>query len=213
LSWSNLLQGLRFIWQRKTVLGAISLDLFAVLFGGATALLPAYTHDVLHAGPETFGYLRAAPGVGAAITALCLAFWPISRRVGPKMFLGVAAFGLATIVLGLTHQFWVAMIALSVLGVGDMISVFVRGMLVQLETPNAIRGRVSAVNAVFIGASNELGEFESGTTAAWWGLVPAIVAGGALTLTVSALWAGVLFRGLWRLQTFEQLKDANKDVI
>jgi MFS family permease len=213
LSWSNLLQGLRFIWQRKTVLGAISLDLFAVLFGGATALLPAYTHDVLHAGPETFGYLRAAPGIGAAITALCLAFWPISRHVGPKMFLGVAAFGLATIVLGLTHQFWVAMIALSVLGVGDMISVFVRGMLVQLETPNAIRGRVSAVNAVFIGASNELGEFESGTTAAWWGLVPAIVAGGALTLTVAALWAGVLFRGLWRLQTFEQLKDSNHDVI
>jgi MFS family permease len=212
-SWSNLLQGLRFIWQRKTVLGAISLDLFAVLFGGATALLPAYTQDVLHGGPEIFGLLRAAPGMGAALTALLLAFWPLSRRLGPTMFLGVGAFGVATIVLGLTHQFWVAMMALVILGVGDMISVFVRSLLVQLQTPNAIRGRVSAVNAVFIGASNELGEFESGTTAAWWGLVPAIVAGGALTLVVAALWAGVLFRGLWRLQTFEQLKDSNADAV
>jgi hypothetical protein len=212
-SWSNLLQGLRFIWQRKTVLGAMSLDLFAVLFGGATALLPAYTQDVLHGGPEIFGLLRAAPGVGAALTGLLLAFWPISRRVGVKMFMGVGAFGVATIVLGLTHQFWVAMIALVILGVGDMISVFVRALLVQLQTPNAIRGRVSAVNSVFIGASNELGEFESGTTAAWWGLVPAIVAGGALTLVVAGLWAGALFRGLWRLQSFEQLKDSNADAI
>jgi MFS family permease len=127
------------------------------------------------------------------------------------MFLGVASFGLATIVLGLTHHFWVAMIALVVLGIGDMISVFVRSLLVQLETPDVIRGRVSAVNSVFIGASNELGEFESGTTAAWWGLVPAIVVGGALTLTVAGLWAGVLFKSLWRLQTFEQLRHMKSD--
>ncbi len=211
LSWSYLLQGLHFIWHRKTVLGAISLDLFAVLFGGASALLPAYTTEVLHAGPEVFGYLRAGPGIGAAATALFLAFRPISRRVGLKMFLGVGSFGIATIVLGLTRHFWVAMIALVVLGVGDMISVFVRSLLVQLETPDSIRGRVSAVNSVFIGASNELGEFESGTTAAWWGLVPAIVAGGALTLAVAGLWAGLLFPGLRRLQTFEQLRHVKSD--
>ena len=207
LSWHTLLQGIRFVWHRKPVLGAISLDLFAVLFGGAAALLPAYTRDVLHAGPAVFGYLRAAPGVGAGVTAIWLAFRPVSRRVGVTMFAGVAAFGVATIVLGLTRQFWVAMIALIILGMGDMVSVFIRGLLVQLETPDEIRGRVSAVNAVFIGASNELGEFESGTTAAWFGLVPAIVVGGTLTLVVAFLWARVFFPRLWHLQSFEQLKE------
>jgi MFS family permease len=208
LSWTILLEGVRFVWHRKTVLGAISLDLFAVLFGGATALLPAYTRDVLHAGPEVFGLLRAAPGVGAGLTAIFLAFRPVTRRVGQVMFFGVGAFGAATVILGLSHWFWVAMVSLVVLGVGDMISVFVRSLLVQLETPDSIRGRVSAVNSVFIGASNELGEFESGTTAAWFGLVPAIVAGGAATLLISALWARVFFPRLWRLHTFEQLKDS-----
>lgn len=211
LAWSTLLQGLHFVWHRKTVLGAISLDLFAVLFGGATALLPAYTRDVLHAGPEVFGYLRAAPGIGAGVTAVWLAFRPISRRVGITMFAGVGAFGLATVVLGLTHIFWVAMIALVVLGVGDMISVFVRSLLVQLQTPDAIRGRVSAVTSVFIGASNELGEFESGTTAAWFGLVPAIVIGGVATMIVTVLWARVFFPALWRMQTFEHLKGQQID--
>jgi MFS family permease len=204
-SWASVLQGIRFVWYRKTVLGAISLDLFAVLFGGATALLPAFTRDVLHAGPEVFGYLRAAPGIGAGATALWLAFRPVSRHVGTTMFAGVAAFGAATVVFGLTHTFWVAMTALVVLGVGDMISVFVRSLLVQLNTPDEIRGRVSAVNSVFIGASNELGEFESGVTAAWFGLVPAIVFGGAATLLVTVLWARVLFPSLWRMQTFEQV--------
>jgi MFS family permease len=203
LAWSTLLQGLHFVWHRKTVLGAISLDLFAVLFGGATALLPAYTREVLHAGPDVFGYLRAAPGIGAGVTAVWLAFRPVSRNVGVTMFAGVAAFGAATVVLGLTHRFWVAMIALVVLGMGDMISVFVRSLLVQLQTPDEIRGRVSAVTAVFIGASNELGEFESGTTAAWFGLVPAIVIGGAATMVVTVLWARVFFPALWRMQTFE----------
>jgi MFS family permease len=205
-SWASLLQGIRFVWHRKTVLGAISLDLFAVLFGGATALLPAFTRDVLHAGPEVFGYLRAAPGIGAGATALWLAFRPVSRRVGATMFLGVAAFGAATVVFGLTHAFWVAMTALVILGVGDMVSVFIRALLVQLNTPDEIRGRVSAVNSVFVGASNELGEFESGVTAAWFGLVPAIVLGGAATLLVTVLWARVFFPSLWRMQTFEQLK-------
>ena len=207
VSRDNLFQGLKFVWRRKTVLGAISLDLFAVLFGGATALLPAYTQDVLHAGPEVFGYLRAAPGIGAGICALGLAISPITRRVGPYMFGGVAVFGAATVVFGLTRSFWVAMVALTLLGAGDMVSVFIRMLLVQLETPDEIRGRVSAVNSVFIGASNELGEFESGFTAAWFGLVPAIVLGGVVTLAVTGLWAGVLFPHLWRLRSFDALKD------
>jgi MFS family permease len=211
LSWTTLLEGIRFVWHRKSVLGAISLDLFAVLFGGATALLPAYTRDVLHAGPEVFGYLRAAPGIGAGVTAVWLALRPVSLHVGIMMFSAVAAFGVATVVLGLTHLFWVAMTALVVLGVGDMISVFIRSLLVQLETPDEIRGRVSAVNSVFIGASNELGEFESGTTAAWFGLVPAIVVGGVATLVVTVLWARVFFPGLWRLHSFEQLKEGKSD--
>jgi MFS family permease len=210
-SWDQLLEGLRFIWRRKTVLGAISLDLFAVLFGGAAALLPAYTKDVLHAGPEIFGCLRAAPGVGAVLMALWLTVRPVRRRVGLFMFAGVALFGVCTIVLGLTERFWVALTALVLLGVGDMASVYTRGLLVQLETPDAIRGRVSAVNAVFIGASNELGEFESGFTAAWFGLIPAIVLGGGVTLLVGALWAGVFFPVLRRLQSFEQLKEHRAD--
>jgi MFS family permease len=206
LSLATLSQGLNFVRHRKTILGAISLDLFAVLFGGATALLPAYTRDVLHAGPEVFGYLRAAPAIGAGATAIWLAFRPISRRVGATMFAGVAAFGMATVVLGLTQRFSVAMIALVILGIGDMISVFVRSLLVQLQTPDEIRGRVSAVSSVFIGASNELGEFESGITAAWFGLVPAIVIGGVATMVVTALWARVFFPELWRMQTFEHVE-------
>jgi MFS family permease len=210
-AWNDLLEGLRFTWRRKTVLGAISLDLFAVLFGGASALLPAFTKDVLHAGPEVFGYLRAAPGVGAVVTALWLAVKPVTRRVGLYMFGGVAIFGVATIVFGLTREFWVALCALALMGAGDMVSVYIRGLLVQLETPDAIRGRVSAVNSVCIGASNELGEFESGFTAAWLGLVPAIVLGGGVTLLVAGLWAGVFFPMLWRLQSFAQLKDHRAD--
>ena len=210
-SWDQLLQGLRFIWRRKTVLGAISLDLFAVLFGGATALLPAFTKDILHAGPEVFGCLRAAPGVGAVLMALWLTVRPVRRRVGFFMFGGVALFGVCTIVFGLTHHFWVALACLALLGVGDMASVYTRGLLVQLETPDAIRGRVSAVNSVFIGASNELGEFESGFTAAWFGLVPAIVLGGGVTLLVATLWAGVFFPVLRRLHSFEQLREHRAD--
>ncbi len=206
VSWASLLQGLHFVWHRKPVLGAISLDLFAVLFGGATALLPAFTQDVLHAGPDVFGYLRTAPGIGAGATALLLAFRPIKRHVGLYMFAGVAVFGVATVVFGLTRSFWVALMALAVLGAGDMVSVFIRHLLVQLETPDEIRGRVSAVNAIFIGASNELGEFESGFTAAWFGLVPAIVVGGVATLAVVALWGQVFFPGLRRLQSFKQLE-------
>jgi MFS family permease len=201
VSWHTLLEGLRFVWSRPIVLGAISLDLFAVLFGGATALLPAYAHDVLRAGPTGLGLLRTAPGAGAALCSVALAFFPIRRRVGAWMFGGVAVFGLATLVLGWTASFAVAIGALFLLGAGDMISVYVRHLLVQYETPDEIRGRVSAVNAVFIGASNELGEFESGLTAGWFGLVRAILLGGAATLAVTGIWS-MLFPVLSRMDRF-----------
>ena len=187
-SWHSVLDGLRFVRSRPVVLGAISLDLFAVLLGGATALLPAYARDVLHVGPTGLGLLRTAPGAGAALAALILAFSPMVRRVGRWMFAGVGLFGVATIIFGLSQIFMVSLIALLLLGVGDMASVYIRHMLVQLQTPDNIRGRVSAVNGVFIGASNELGEFESGVTAAWFGLVPAVVIGGVATLLVALLW-------------------------
>ena len=187
-SWHELLQGLRFVWRKKVILGAVSLDLFAVLFGGAVALLPAYASDILHVGPAGFGWLRAAPGIGAAIVAMALAWRPIGGHVGAQMFAGVAIFGVATVVFGLSHVYWISLVALVVIGASDMVSVYIRHMLVQLETPDAIRGRVSAVNAVFIGASNELGEFESGVTAAWWGLKPAVVVGGIASIAIAALW-------------------------
>ena len=189
-SWHTLLEGLRFVWQRKIILGAVSLDLFAVLFGGATALLPAYASDVLKVGPDGLGLLRAAPGVGAALIAIAFAWRPIVRRTGAMMFAGVALFGLATVVFGVSESFLISLLALTVVGGADMVSVYIRHMLVQLETPDAIRGRVSAVNAVFIGASNELGEFESGLTAAWWGLKPAVVVGGLASVAIAGLWMG-----------------------
>src|SRR5438067_1324135 len=201
VSWHTLLEGIRFVWSRPIVLGAISLDLFAVLFGGATALLPAYAHDVLHAGPTSLGLLRTAPGAGATLCSIALAFWPIQRRVGAWMFGGVALFGLSTVVMGLTSHFVVALVVLFLLGAGDMVSVYIRHLLVQYETPDEIRGRVSAVNSVFIGASNELGEFESGLTASWFGLVRAILLGGVATLVVTGTWMR-LFPVLSRMDRF-----------
>lgn len=185
---SAALEGLRFVWSRPMILGALSLDLFAVLLGGAVALLPAYAKDVLHTDATGLGLLRTAPGIGAALTSAVLAARPISRNIGYWMFGGVAVFGACNMTLGLTDQFNVALAALALGGAGDMVSVYVRHILVQAETPDALRGRVSAVNAVFIGASNELGEFESGITAAWLGLVPAIITGGALTVVVTVVW-------------------------
>ncbi len=202
-SWHTVLEGLRFVWSRPIVLGAISLDLFAVLFGGATALLPALAHDVLNSGPIGLGLLRTAPGMGAALCSIGLAFFPITRRVGLWMFGGVALFGAATIVLGATTSLRVALGALFLMGMGDMVSVYIRHLLVQFETPDAIRGRVSAVNAVFIGASNELGEFESGVTAGWFGLVRAILFGGVATVAVTATWA-LGFPVLSRMDRFPQ---------
>jgi MFS family permease len=197
----SLLEGLRFVRQRRPVLGAISLDLFAVLFGGATALLPVYAADVLHIGPSGLGWLRAAPGIGAAATGVRLGATPVPRRVGHWMFGGVLVFGVATLVFGVSRHFGVSLVALTLLGAGDMVSVYIRHLLVQLETPDAIRGRVSAVNAVFIGASNELGEFESGVLAAWLGAVPAVLVGGAATLIVACVWTR-LFPELWRMDRF-----------
>lgn len=197
-NWYTLLEGLRFVRSRPIVLGAISLDLFAVLFGGATALLPAYASDILQVGPSGLGLLRTAPGIGAALMSILLAFKPMSSRVGYWMFGGVAVFGLATLVFGVSHSFWLSLATLFVLGASDMISVYIRHLLVQLETPDAIRGRVSAVNAVFIGASNELGEFESGVTAAWFGLIPAVVVGGVATLVVTAVW-------MWRFPALRRM--------
>jgi MFS family permease len=182
--WHNVLDGFRFVVSKKPLLGAISLDLFAVLFGGATALLPVFATDILHVDSAGLGLLRAAPGVGAAVVALTLGLRAIERHAGRWMFGGVVVFGVATITFGLSTNFWLSLFVLALLGAGDMVSVFVRQLLVQLETPDAIRGRVSAVNSMFIGASNELGEFESGVTAKWFGTVRAVVLGGIATLIV-----------------------------
>jgi len=187
-NWHTLMEGLRFVKSRPVILGAISLDLFAVLFGGAVALLPVYAADILMIGPEGLGLLRTSPAIGAAVTAALLAFYPITRNVGPWLFVSVGVFGIAIIVFGLSTTFMAALAALIIMGAGDMVSVYIRHMLVQLETPDEIRGRVSAVSAVFIGASNELGEFESGITAAWFGVVPAVIIGGAATVGVTLLW-------------------------
>jgi MFS family permease len=184
----TLLAGVRFIRARREVLGAISLDLFAVLLGGATALLPIFARDILHVGPWGLGLLRGAPAVGALVMSALLARWTIERHVGRVLFGSVAVYGLATLVFGLSRDFGLSLAALFVSGAADMVSVVVRQSLVQLETPDAMRGRVSAVNSVFIGASNQLGEFESGATAALLGPVGSVLLGGCGTLLVVALW-------------------------
>ncbi|HTY50607.1 MAG TPA: MFS transporter [Steroidobacteraceae bacterium] len=193
-------EGIAFVRSRPVVLGAISLDLFAVLLGGATALLPVYARDILRVGPQGLGALRSAPAVGAALVALYLTWRPIRRRTGGIMFGAVALFGVATIVFGLSRSVWLSGAALIILGASDQISVFVRHNLVQLSTPDAMRGRVSAVNVLFIGASNELGEFESGVTAALFGTVPAVVLGGVGTLAVVWLW----------MRLFPRLRDVDR---
>jgi predicted MFS family arabinose efflux permease len=184
----RVIEGVRFVRDRPVVFGAISLDLFAVLLGGATALLPVFARDILHTGPMGLGLLRSAPAVGAAAMALWLAKRPVERGTGIKMFAAVIVFGIATIVFGLSRSFYLSLGALAVLGASDMISVFVRSALINYATPDEMRGRVGAVSILFIGASNELGEFESGITAAWFGTIPAVVIGGIGTLAVAALW-------------------------
>ena len=188
VSVASLLAGAAFVWQRKALLGAVSLDLFAVLLGGATALLPLFAKDILHVGPWGLGLLRAAPAVGALLTSAWLTRWPLERRVGHRMLAAVAVYGVCMLAFGWSTSFALSLAVLAVSGAADMVSVVVRQTLVQLETPNEMRGRVSAVNSVFIGASNQLGEFESGATAAWLGPVGSVILGGVGTLLVAAAW-------------------------
>lgn len=190
--------GFQYLAQNKLLLGAMTLDLFAVLLGGAVALLPVYAHDILNSGPWGLGLLRSAPAVGAAIMSVVLVFRTIRKRAGTMMLWGVAAFGIFTVVFGVSRSFSLSIVALVLLGASDMVSVVVRTTLIQVSPPDDIRGRVNAVNSVFVGASNELGQFESGLTAQWFGPIPAVVAGGLATIGVVLVWA-------WR---FPQLKSA-----
>ena len=189
MTLKTVFAGLHFSWTRKLILGAISLDLFAVLLGGAVALLPVYAREILHTGPWGLGLLRTAPGVGAALMAILLAHRPLRGKSGPTLLWAVAGFGVCTIVFGLSRNLALSLIALLLLGASDMISVIIRATLTQLATPDEMRGRVTAVDMIFIGTSNEFGQFESGVTAQWFGTVPAVVLGGVGTLVVIAVWA------------------------
>jgi MFS family permease len=201
LSLRTVLAGFHYIWEHKVVLGSISLDMFAVLLGGSVALLPVYAREILHTGPWGLGLLRSAPGIGAAAMAIAMAHRPLKGRIGITMLWCVAGFGIFTIVFGLSRSLVLSMLALLLVGASDMVSVIIRATLVQLETPDEMRGRVNAVDMLFIGASNEFGQFESGITAAWFGTVPAVVLGGAGTLVVIALWSW-LFPDLRRADQF-----------
>jgi MFS family permease len=202
LTFESLFSGIAFIRRKHVILGALSLDLFAVLLGGATALLPVFAHDILHAGPWALGVLRAAPAVGALTGSIYLAHFPLRQRAGTALFGGVIAFGIATIVFGLSRNLYVSLIALAALGASDVISVVVRMSLVQLQTPDDMRGRVGAINSLFIGTSNQLGEFESGMTAGLFGAVPAVLIGGVGTIAVALLWMR-LFPGLRATRSLE----------
>ena len=198
----SLFAGVDFVRRNPAILGTISLDLFAVLLGGATALLPVYASDILHTGAWGLGLLRGLPSLGALATTVVLSRRAITRGAGVKMFLSVIVFGLATVVFGVSRQLWLSMIALAVMGAADTISVVVRSSLVQLATPDSMRGRVSAVNYLFINASNQLGAFESGATAALLGTVPAVVLGGLGTIAVALLWMR-LFPTLRRVERLD----------
>jgi len=198
-SMKTVLAGLEYVWRAKLLLGSISLDLFAVLLGGATALLPIFATDILHAGPRGLGLLRAMPSVGALVVSLTMVVRPIKRKAGLTMLVCVGIFGAATVVFGLSKSIWLSAAALVIVGASDMVSVVVRSSVLQLATPPEMRGRVSAVNWLFIGASNEFGEFESGLTAHWWGAVRAVVIGGIGSMLVTASAAGL----------FPQLRSAD----
>ncbi|HTH60644.1 MAG TPA: MFS transporter [Paraburkholderia sp.] len=204
----SVFSGIAFIRSQPVILGALSLDLFAVLFGGATALLPVFARDILQSGPTELGLLRSATAVGALAGTIWLAHFPLRRRPGAAMFGGVIVFGLATIAFGLSHNFYVSLIALAVLGASDVVSVVVRLSLVQLRTPDDMLGRVSAVNSLFIGTSNQLGEFESGVTAGWWGAQRAVVIGGLATIGVALVWMN-LFPELRGTRSLEREENAS----
>lgn len=195
--------GVRYVWNDKRILGALSLDLFAVLLGGATALIPSIAKDILGRGPEILGWLRSAPAIGAGIMVLTLAFHPLRRRIGWWLFAGVAVFGLATVGIGLSRELPLTLALFVLAGAADMLSVTVRHTLIQVATPDAMRGRVSSVSMVFISTSNELGEFESGLTAHWWGTPRAIIVGGLGTVAVVLAWAG-LFPALRKADRFSE---------
>jgi hypothetical protein len=201
-TFASVLAGLHYIRTRRRLLGVITLDLFVVLLGGSIALLPIYARDILAVGPVGLGLLRSAPAVGALITAIALSRYPIERRLGPKMFAVVAIYGLATVVFGLSSWFPLSLAALAVLGASDAVSIVIRFSLVQIETPDAMRGRVSAINYLFVGSSNTLGDFEAGTVAAWLGAVASVVIGGLGSLMVAGLWM-LLFPDLRRVDRFE----------
>src|ERR1700757_561462 len=203
MTLKTVFAGLHYIWNKKLILGAISLDLFAVLLGGAVALLPVYAREILHTGPWGLGLLRTAPGVGAAVMAVLVAHRPLRGRSGPTLLWAVAGFGVFTIIFGVFRALTVSPLPLPVLGASDMISVIIRATLTQLPTPDEMRGRVTAVDMIFIGTSNEFGQFESGVTAQWFGTVPAVVLGGVGTLIVIALWA-------WWFPELRQAGDLHK---
>ena len=200
---ASVFSGVAFIWSRRVLLGTMSLDLFAVLLGGATALLPVYARDILGTGPFGLGLLRSAPAVGALATSVLLAHYPLERRIGPTLFRAVVVFGIATCVFGLSTNFALSIVALSVLGAADVVSMVIRVSLAQIRTPDAMRGRVSAVHSLFTGTSNQLGAFESGLAAALLGTVPAVLLGGVGTIAVAGLWL-VFFPELRRLGRFEE---------
>jgi len=201
-SLSSILAGFEYIRTRPRLLGVITLDLFVVLLGGATALLPVYARDILAVGPIGLGLLRSAPAVGALLTAVVLSRRPVERHIGPAMFAVVAIFGLATIVFGVSTSFPLSLIALAALGASDAVSIVIRFSLVQIETPDAMRGRVSAINYLFVGSSNTLGEFESGAVAAWLGAVPSVLIGGFGALLIAGIWM-LLFPDLRRIDRFQ----------
>jgi MFS family permease len=198
----SFFSGIGFARRKPIILGTLSLDLFAVLFGGVTALLPVFAHDILKTGPEGLGLLRAAPALGALCMAAALTRYPISRNVGALMFTAVSMFGFATVIFGLSHNIYLSLAALATLGAADTVSVVIRFSLVQIQTPDAMRGRVSALNSLFIVTSNTLGDFESGAAAALFGAVPAVLIGGGATILIALLWM-VLFPSLRRLGTYE----------
>jgi len=197
----QIVDGFRFVWHDRFLLGCITLDLFAVLFGGATALLPVYARDILHVGPEGLGTMRAAPALGAAIVAMVLAFRPLERNVGPRMLYAVGLYGVMTVAFGLSPSYALSLLFLAGLGAADMISVFIRSSLVQLNTPDDVRGRVSAISGLAISASNELGEMQSGLAAAVMGPVGAVVFGGGVAIVVTAMYAW-RFPEIRRARTF-----------
>lgn len=210
MSWSTVLAGVRYVWENKVILGTISLDLFAVLLGGAVALMPVFAQDVLHTGAWGLGILRSAPAIGAGVVGLYLAAHPLKRHVGRTMLLGVTIFGATAVGFGLSRTLWLSVVFLVIMGAGDMLSVFVRLTLVQISPPPEMRGRVNAVNMLFIGASNELGEFESGLTAQWLGPVRAVVAGGVGTLLVVLAWTR-LFPALVRVDRLPTESSAARE--